>query len=166
MANRLVGERRKLCNTLSLVEHINLYLSVNRETQCREWQGTVDKDGYGKITHSRQTIRPHRAIYESFYRVKLQPQQQLNHTCDSRRCCNALHLYVGTQQQNIKDRDRKNRQARGEKNANTSLTESKVREIRNLRAQGNTLEKIAKTLSIPKGTVAGITSRRNWGWLE
>lgn len=166
MANRLTGERRKLCRTLSLTEHINLYLTVNQHTQCREWQGNVDKDGYGKITHNYRTIRPHRAIFEDFYTVRLRADQQLNHKCDNRRCCNALHLYIGTQQQNIEDRDRKNHQAKGEQNGNTSLKGEDVRKIRLLHGEGKSLGQIQKILNIPKSTIFGITSRKNWGWLE
>lgn len=166
MANRLTGERRKLCNTLSLTEHINLYLVVNQETKCREWQGSTDKDGYGKITHRHKTIRPHRAIYEDYFSMKLLPTQQLNHTCDNRKCCNALHLYAGTQQQNIKDRDSRNRQARGTKNANNKWSEDQVREVRKLRDEGNSLQKISDITKIPKGTVSMIVSKRNWRWLE
>lgn len=54
------------------------------------------------------------------------------HTCDFTLCCNENHLYWGDQQQNVADREQRNRSNRriGEDNGQSILTESQVREIR------------------------------------
>jgi hypothetical protein len=52
------------------------------------------------------------------------------HECDVRNCVNVDHLRVGTQAENIADKVRKNRQARGTNQAAARLTDEAVRLIR------------------------------------
>lgn len=57
------------------------------------------------------------------------------HTCDNRRCINPEHLFLGTHQDNMDDRERKGRNkvpvnATGSKAHRAKLTEAQVAEIR------------------------------------
>jgi len=79
---------------------------------CWEWQGALDKDGYGAFNHQNEdgtwSIKKcHRYSLE----IKLGRQfgGQANHTCDNRKCCNPHHLYEGTQLENMRDARQRSR---------------------------------------------------------
>src|SRR5260370_14664089 len=63
---------------------------------------------------------------------------QVLHRCDNPPCVRPDHLQIGTQDENIEDRDRKGRQARGERVGGAKLDLVKVREIRRLYTTGGT----------------------------
>lgn len=54
------------------------------------------------------------------------------HECDTPRCCNPAHLFLGTHDDNMKDMAKKGRSPKrgGRENPNASLTEDQVNEIR------------------------------------
>ena len=79
---------------------------------CWEWQGVLDKDGYGKAKRYGKTIRAHRLFYEEF--VSNIPHGMLVlHNCDNPKCCNPEHLFIGTQLDNERDKDAKGRRRNG-----------------------------------------------------
>jgi hypothetical protein len=61
------------------------------------------------------------------------------HRCDNPPCCNPDHLFLGTDQDNVRDAKRKGRIKRlvGEENHFSKLTEEKVERIRNEYTSGN-----------------------------
>ena len=71
----------------------------------------------------------------------------------------ALHLYVGTIQCNVADRDRKGRQARGESNAHAKLTKQQVLDIR---ASDRHPNEIAAEYGVSVPLIHNIVSRRIW----
>jgi hypothetical protein len=72
---------------------------------CWEWQGLLDKDGYGIFheTHSKQ-VRAHRFSYE--YANDLIPEGLvIDHLCRNRACVNHEHLEAVTIKENIQRGD-------------------------------------------------------------
>jgi hypothetical protein len=53
------------------------------------------------------------------------------HRCDNPPCVNPTHLFLGTNADNVRDRDTKGRGARGTAHWNCRLTDEEVAEIRN-----------------------------------
>lgn len=80
---------------------------------CWIFQGTVGAWGYGQFC-ARREIAAHRASYHLF-RGPIPKGMRVCHTCDVRLCCNPDHLWLGTQQQNIKDCAVKGRHTNGAK---------------------------------------------------
>lgn len=57
---------------------------------------------------------------------------QICHTCDNPACINPRHLFLGSASDNARDRDDKGRRDTRRGQISKKLTESQVREIRNL----------------------------------
>lgn len=87
------------------------------------------------------------------------------HTCDNPSCCNPAHLFTGTDQDNAKDRNKKCRQARGQRIGEAKLTELNVLEIRRLLKQNFPHRKIAATFGVTHTTVGRIKRKEKWAWL-
>lgn len=88
------------------------------------------------------------------------------HRCDVRNCVNPAHLFLGTRDDNNKDRMRKGRGGShliaGEFNKNSKLTETQVREIRERRASGATTVALAAEYGVTTPLISYIVKRRIW----
>lgn len=76
---------------------------------CWLWKGSLRENGYGSTNHRGRTILAHRAIYMLTYEVQLTAKQLVCHTCDVPSCVNPCHLWIGTNQENIRDASAKKR---------------------------------------------------------
>jgi len=96
---------------------------------CWNWTRGKDKDGYGKIKVEGRSLRAHRVSYQVF-KGEFPENLQTLHSCDNPSCCNPDHLWVGSNADNMADRDNKGRTARGERNGGGGkLKEEEVRLI-------------------------------------
>lgn len=133
---------------------------------CWEFTGYKWKTGYGCFWLNGKSVCAHRAAYLLTTGV-IPDGLNVCHTCDNPTCCNPRHLFLGTQKDNMHDRNRKNRanNAVGERNAK-KLTWQQVCEIRGLYSSGNHLQKeIAAKFNIAPSMVSYIT-RKSGGWRE
>lgn len=82
----------------------------NFKTGCWEWQGTITgNNGYGSMRiPGKQTAYVHRLSYV-LYKGPIPVGMKVLHKCDNPICINPDHLFLGTQLENIHDRDQKNR---------------------------------------------------------
>jgi hypothetical protein len=76
-------------------------------------------------------------------RSPIPPDLLVLHWCDNKKCCRPNHLFLGTHADNMTDRNRKQRQARGSRHGAAKLTEKQVIEIRELRRNALTQQAIA-----------------------
>ena len=90
-------------------DEINRFLDKVKvmETGCHEWQAGEARGGYGKFQNDGKTITAHRFAYSQF--VGEIGDLHVLHKCDNRKCVNPDHLFLGTIQDNMKDRDAKGR---------------------------------------------------------
>ena len=133
-------------------------------TGCWLWGSANKASGRGLFTLDGGSRSAPRVAFMLFV-GPIPTGQCVLHTCDVPECVNPGHLYLGTQQDNVRDRDRRGRAAdvRGEKNPNASrMTDQKVREIRALRGTMKQKE-IALLYGISVPRVSGIQLRRDWG---
>jgi len=143
---------------------------------CWEWQGAKTKGGYGRITvHGREQYA-HRVSW-NLARGPIPAGICVCHICDNRTCVNPAHLFLGTQLENIADRDAKGRQARGarsgprmhpermlrgEQNKNARLQEWQILCIRTLAASGVSQADIARAYGVRSGTISKIVNGKAW----
>ena len=137
----------------------------NDEKECAFWTGNKDKAGYGKITKKVNGeyvhLRTHRAVYELYF-GPLVPMVNVLHSCDRPSCCNILHLFVGSQSDNMKDKVSKDRQAKGETNGRAKLTEREVMKIKRLIKEGIRITDIAGRFDVGITTISEIKAGRTW----
>lgn len=109
---------------------------TNNPDECWEWTGNK-KRKYGSLWIGRKknskgkNTLTHRIAWE-LANGDIPDGMKVLHKCDNPPCCNPKHLFIGTQLDNIKDRDEKGRQVapKGEENGNCKLSDDQVAEIR------------------------------------
>jgi hypothetical protein len=138
---------------------------VNRrgDDECWEWVGTRSKQhGYGEFWAYTAGEKPRMQAHRFSLLLAdptLKRSDVVCHTCDNRACVNPRHLFKGTHADNLRDRDEKGRQARGERNGNRTLTESAVRAIR---SDPRGYRKIAADYGVSTFAIACIKRGHTW----
>lgn len=120
-------------------------------------------DGYGSVYATKgRRVSAHRAAYTlycgdpgAFYVL---------HRCDNRACCNPGHLFLGTQQDNIRDCHRKGRafNNKGELHPNARLKAEQVLAIRAAAAAGTPRARIARRFRLRERYIYAIVARKIW----
>ena len=98
------------------------------QSNCIETTWGRTRDGYGKAMRDKRYWLAHRYAWTQA-NGPIPPGMVVMHRCDNPPCVNVAHLMLGTQQDNIADRQRKQRMSVGVRN-NGKLDDDKVREIR------------------------------------
>lgn len=96
------------------------------------------------------------------------PGSEACHNCGNGHlgCITPRHLRWDTKSANQMDRVGHSTSNRGRAHPQSVLTESKVREIRRLLAEGHKGVDIAARFGVAEQTVCEIKKGRNWGWLH
>ncbi len=114
----------------------------NLVDSCWEWNAAKDKKGYGQFWTGSLPCGAHRFSYMIF-KGEIGEGLCIRHTCNNTSCVNPHHLLIGTQQDNIDDRNSQNRQAKGEDHGRAILIETEVKEILNKLIAGVTISILA-----------------------
>lgn len=129
-------------------------------TRCWEWMASRQYKGYGEVKWGMRKEKSHRVAWMLTY-GEIPDNLWVLHHCDNPPCCNPLHLFLGTHQDNVDDREKKGRNVPpiGEKNGNHKLTDKQVYEIRKLYATGKeTYRSISRIFGIDSSYVADIVN--------
>jgi hypothetical protein len=112
-----------------------LRINLNNETNCWEWDTSSRDNPYGIFRIRKTQLKAHVVSY-ALFTGPVPEDLCVCHTCDNPPCVNPDHLFLGTQNDNIKDcwgkgRGRKFPSQNGESNVVSKLTEENVLYLRN-----------------------------------
>jgi len=112
---------------------------------------------------NRKTLFTHRLSWE-LHKEPIPDGLCVCHTCDNRICINPDHLFLGTDADNMADRDKKGRQARGSKNGRAKYTDEQVIEFKKAVANRGTktIKEVGEEFGIPDRTARNIASGHFW----
>lgn len=134
--------------------------------QCWIWLLSKNNGGYGQFRINNTYIKPHRVTYFLHYGVDPYPLNTL-HNCDYPPCCNPEHIKPANQQQNMEDKIKKGRGARGILLGDyIILDEEKVKEIRRLHANGHISQRLmGKQFHVSQSSIWRVVRRKCWDWV-
>jgi len=117
-------------------------LNTDSPDECWIWTGHTNQHGYGVIgIPDRRTALAHRVAYVIHHGSDPSPLN-ICHRCDNPPCCNPLHLFAGTQVDNMQDMSMKGRSGA------RKISDEKVRAIRASVASGATYAETAECFGV------------------
>lgn len=142
---------------------------------CWIWSRSVASSGYGDFRRSGKHYLAHRYSYQ-LYTGPIPTGLHVLHRCDVRGCVNPLHLFVGTNADNIRDAGAKGRRS-GPRNRPKGLiyhrrsataydslrlaTPEQCEKMRELRAEGLSYAKIGRLFGMSATTARNSILRLN-----
>lgn len=156
---------------------------VNKTETCWEWTGAL-WFGYGIFwtaggRNDGRKVQAHRFSWE-LHAGEIPEEMNVLHHCDNRRCVRPDHLFLGTHDDNMKDKVAKGRSAcaangnhgtitkphriaRGTRNGNAKLTDDDIRSIReNYGKSGNSSYVLADRYGVSKTMILNIVNNKVW----
>lgn len=143
---------------------------VDRSESCWVFKGRKDDKGYGRIGFmGRSNLGAHRISW-MLTNGDVPIGNCVLHRCDNPPCCNPDHLFIGTNRDNVVDRQTKGRSKNlftsradhpavlrsGQRHWRAKLTDIQVLEIRRLRSVGFTHSNIAEQFGVNPATISRI----------
>lgn len=135
--------------------------TVINENGCWLWTGCTKQFDYGVVRAKRKNYLAHRLAYEIF-KNELPGNKYVCHSCDTPRCINPDHLFLGTQTENMFDAKTKKRMKSGEDHYSTKLSKKDVEEIRVLVGMKFSQRKLAKLFSVSQSCIGQIARKQRW----
>jgi hypothetical protein len=137
------------------------FMNVIKSDGCWTWSGPTYK-GYGRVWVDGKNMRAHRASW-LLANGDIPAGLLVLHKCDNASCVNPAHLYVGTHQDNMRDKVERDRCAhsdrKGEKGGRTVLTADDVLRIR---ADSRMNKDLATEYGVDSSTISDIKRRKSW----
>jgi hypothetical protein len=159
------------CKPKSPEIRFNEYAMPVPEAGCWLWTGAIASNGYGRFKVDGKPVVASRFAW-SMANGEIPTGMLVCHKCDTPSCVNPNHLFIGSHQDNMDDRERKGRislgakhaasfstRATGEHNGNSKITAQQASEIR---ADGRPQRAIAATHGVTQALVSLIKQNKIW----
>jgi len=146
----------------TIIERLAAY-SIALENGCVVWTGCKDDCGYGRIAANGKARKTHRVMWEQV-KGPVPDGLCVLHDCptgDNPACINIDHLWLGTNSDNVTDRERKGRHdcGRGERHGRAKISNEQAlaifRDRRPARIIGN-------EYGLATASVYGIRQGKTW----
>ena len=127
---------------------------------CWLWTGATSSNGYGHIFYKNKQESAHRCSYK-LHVGEIPKDMCVLHRCDVKHCVNPAHLFLGTHQDNMADRNNKGRcaPASGDLNNSAKLTPQQVADIR---ADSRTGHALSVAHGVSEATISRIRNHVSW----
>jgi hypothetical protein len=172
VCNKVIrGNRSKVCRACYYSQPRprknprDLFMShVEKTNNCWKWKALINYLGYGKFRlYGDKNMGSAHRISWRLHKGPIPERRFVLHTCDNRACVNPDHLFLGTQDDNMKDASKKGRLQKGVQKYNAKLTDEKVRTIRNLfHIKKWSAGKIARIFGLNEANAWRIANRQAW----
>ena len=133
---------------------------------CWIWYAHTDDDGYGVFWYQNKNRRAHRvSLY--FEGILIPDDLLVLHKCDNPPCVRHDHLFVGSNEENMRDMTEKKRSApqHGEFNPQSKLKEKDVIEMKRLYKIGFSQDDIAIEFNVARTCVSRVINGKRWSHL-
>lgn len=138
---------------------------------CWLWTASVNANGYGmfRVDNARPTKLAHRFSYELAHGVN-PGQMHVCHQCDTPRCVNPAHLWLGTDADNLADMRAKGRandsvRAKGEQHGCAKISQAQALAVL-AQPRAESHASISRRLGVGYGTVKRIRNGLAWKHLR
>lgn len=152
----LVGHVGRTLNYPSDVDRFWPNVDRKGEDDCWLWTAGADSKGYGTISSKRKAAksRAHRLSYIIHF-GDFDADMHVLHRCDTPRCVNPKHLFLGNHEDNMHDAAMKGR-------FNSKITAEEAREIVRMIRSGVRPYLVARKFGLAQSTICGIMTGRTW----
>jgi len=133
---------------------------VDPNSGCHLWTGHLMHKGYGffRYSHAEKERLAHRFAWR-FAHGNVPEGMHVLHKCDTPACVNPDHLFLGTNDDNCRDKVSKKRQAMGENHAQAKFTTA---EIYAIRAYEGPNKPLARMFGVDPSTTRKIRNGTYW----
>lgn len=129
---------------------------------CWYWTSDMNQSGYGRIFVNGIATLAHRFSY-SINVDDIHVGLQVLHKCDNRLCVNPYHLFLGTNDDNMKDKVKKGRSQKGEKHPRCKVTTEAVIQIRKMFEDGIRVSHITRSnFGLSRSGIQSILEKKTW----
>lgn len=130
---------------------------------CWEWTAARRDPGYGAVWIGGRVVPAHRVAW-TLTNGPIPDSEDVLHNCDHPPCCNPGHLFLGTDHDNMIDKERKGRanHQHSEARPSAKLTNDDVREVRRLLENGLLQQEIADRYGVDASQISRINSGHRW----
>ena len=136
-----------------------------RRCCCWLWGGSRRPNGYGVFWNQGRRVSAHRFSWE-LANGPIPDGLSVLHSCDNKPCVRPAHLFLGTQADNMRDRDQKGRNLIGSESPRAKLTESQVLEILASGRRYGWRIALARKFRVSISTIKAVACGQNWRHLQ
>jgi len=129
---------------------------VETSSECTQWTGGKDKDGYPIFWYEGKTRHAARVLWE-LLNGSIPKDLIIRHTCDTPECLEPSHLTLGTHKDNTRDMIIRQRDG----GFNRKITADAVKQINAMRFEGRSIKYISQYLKVSVSTLYNYIKTEN-----